>query len=699
MSLQNIAKAFSVVALWFGLATSGFADDLAKPADLRLVPFPKEVRCDTGVFKLNGPLRIEAPADQAPLLGGLLGAELQRAGLARPEVAPVAGNRQVLYLIVPKTQARPECSLRKEGTDEDYALRVTPDGVAIEGRAPAGLLHGVQTLVQLVRANRQENRLPCISISDWPSMRWRCFQNDMTRGPSATLPTLKDQIALGSLFKMNLFTYYMEHQFAFGKHAAIAPKDGSMTPEELRTLVEYARPLGLEIIGSQQSFGHMAAVLKLDHYAHLREGSSVLTPVKEETYQLLDELYADVCPLTPFSFFNVNCDETWDLGKGPSKELVAQIGIGKVYAQHMRRVHDLLAKKYNKRMMMWGDIILKHPDCLGEIPKDTIMLSWGYEGAASFEAKIIPFKEAGYEFFVCPGISDWNRILPDFQRAEINIRNYVRDGLKHGAIGMLNTEWKDNGENLNAVNWQGYAWGAECAWNGAATESADFNRRLGGVLFGEKGDHFGQAIGLLSQIPRLPWMEKVYGSGVLDIRLFWDKDLPLKKSPAALREQANQLLPPIRTAIGHLQACQAEAVANTQQLDALIFGARRIELLAQRWLDAAEIVELYNKASAGPLTEAEPLLKQAEDLLHRNGKAHAEMGRQFSALFLAENRPYALDWTTKRYAGRVAQYELLANRLAEIRQAAIAGKPLPTPESLGLALPLEKKDAEKKPAN
>ena len=69
--------------------------------------------------------------------------------------------------------------------------------------------------------------------------------------------------------------------------------------------------------------------------------------------------------------------------------------------------------------------------------------------------------------------------MPDFNTATTNIRNFVRDGAKHGAIGMLNTDWLDDGEGLKGQKWHGMAWGAECAWNASRTTSEEFNRRIG----------------------------------------------------------------------------------------------------------------------------------------------------------------------------------------------------------------------------
>jgi len=540
----------------------------------------------------------------------------------------------------------------------------------------------VQTLCQLIRANRRDGGLPCVTIRDWPSIRWRCFQDDLTRGPSSTLDTLKREVALGAGLKMNLFTYYMEYQYAFKKHPLIGPKDGSLTPEDLAALVGYAKPFHVDVMGNQQSFGHFGRILQHKEYASLRETPDILCPVNEESYRLLDDLYAEVCPIVPFEMFNVCCDETWGLGTGPSKALAEKIGVGGVYVRHIRRIHDLLRDKYQKRMMMWGDIILQHPDKLEQTPKDTVMLTWGYEPQDSFDNRITPFARSGYEFFVCPGISNWSRIMPDFGAATTNIRNFVRDGAKQGALGVLNTAWEDDGESLHGYNWHGHAWGAECAWNASTTTPDDFNRRIGAVLFGEQGDHFGRAIELLSQTHRLPEMQGMHNSR------FWQPDFPPPGDVATARASATKLLQLVRPAIEHLEACKRGATANADLLDCFLLGAKRMELIGQRMLDGLQVAEVYTEAHqlAGKDKEkALSLLAKAEKLVRTNRDAHEALGQEFSRLWLAESKPYALDWTMRRYADMVKRYDDLAGRLADARKKAEAGDPLPRPEELGLA--------------
>ena len=674
-------------ALLVAVGLTAFAQrgSAADPSALRLVPFPKQVRVGEGAFSLRRPLVLEVPAETAALLGKSIEAELRRAGLADSatlEVRAFDGPTNALRLSPKRGEGIPKFTFAENAQAEGYALEIRPDEVICGGVDSRGMFYGVQTLCQLIRANRVDDGLPCLSIRDWPSLRWRCFQDDMTRGPSSTLKTLKQHVDVGAGLKMNLFTYYMEYQYAFKKHPIIGPKDGSLVPDDLAALVAYAKPRQIDILGNQQSFGHLTHVLKHEKYAPLRETGYIICPVKEESYELLDDLYSEVCPLLPFEMFNVCCDETWGLGTGPSKALAEKIGVGGVYVQHIRRVHDLLKEKYQKRMMMWGDIILQHPDKLDQIPKDTVMLTWGYSPAASFEHQIVPFAKSGYEFFVCPGINNWSRILPDFGATTINIRHFVRDGAKHGAIGMLNTAWEDDGEALQGYKWHGYAWGAECAWNASTTTPEAFNRRIGAVLFGESGDHLGQAIELLAATHR------ARGMGGMSNRRFWQDDFLPKRSPKTIRAEATELLKVVRPAIEHLEACREEATVNAELLDAFLLGSRRMERIGQRMLDGLLAAASYSDAwQTDNQAKRLALLEEVEKLVDENRRAHAALGKEFERIWLSESKPFALDRTLDRYAALDKRLEALADRIIDARKQAAAGEPIPVPETLGLALP------------
>jgi hexosaminidase len=186
----------------------------AAPAP-RLIPFPKEIEPRPGAFALDRQLVLEAEPALAPLLARRIAEELALARLSPPPVRAALGGGRLVRLHAGKPGDPPRLSFRSGATEEDYVLRVEPDAIALGAPGDAGLFHGLETLCQLIRANREGNALPCLAIRDWPSIRWRAFQDDLTRGPSTRLEQLKGEVSLGAYFKLNVFTYYMEYQYAF----------------------------------------------------------------------------------------------------------------------------------------------------------------------------------------------------------------------------------------------------------------------------------------------------------------------------------------------------------------------------------------------------------------------------------------------------------------------------------------------------
>jgi hypothetical protein len=674
---------------------------LAAPIEvgaLRLVPFPKEITAAEGGFRLPAAaeaLTLTLPAGEgasaaAAALVAEIGAVCPGSQVTvRRDAAP---GPRLWFALARAAGGEPALPPPPDaGWGEGYALQVSTDRVVGTATALPGLANALRTLTQLVRANVHAGALPALAIRDWPSLRYRGYQDDMTRGPSSKPAFLEEEVDLGAALKMNLFTYYMEQQFAFAKHPIIGlPEDnGGLGPNELKALVAYAAARQIDILGCQQSFGHFWNILRHKDYENLRETPGILNPTNEATYQLLDDMYSEQTPLLPFPMFNVCCDETEGLGTGPSAKLAAEIGVGGVYARHLARLHQILKEKHGKRMMMWGDIILGHPDKLSQIPADTVVLTWGYGPRPSFIDQIEPFRKSGFEFFVCPGVNGWSRILPDFEAATTNIRNFLRDGTAQGALGTINTTWDDDGENLGGGHWHGFAWGAECAWNGGATTPEDFNRRVGAVCFGEPGDLFGQAVALLGRACNLPGLD-----GMMN-RRFWALDTAeCPVSEPVTRAQAAAILELVNPALMHLQALRTEARVNTHAAAVMWFGARRLQVIAERMTTILDVAQAAERAVRGDLSVAEARTQALQPLLALR-ETHANLRAFYEGLWQHENEPYALDNVLRRYDAALARYDAMSSRLEAVLAAleanAKAGQkgpltPLPSLAEVGLSL-------------
>jgi len=672
----NLSKFFFKVVLIS--LTLGFSSCKKGPSTIRLIPFPKEVMPSTGDFNVRGKIRIFVTDYKDDIFtAGQLQKEIKAiSGVELPVETGLKAPEDIPHCIILST-TKPEIVkvLLSRNTEdkEAYMLSIEPEQILIQSTGKPGLFYGVQTMRQIVRSELMRGRVPGMVIRDWPTLKWRGILDDVTRGPSPLLETLKREVRIASYAKLNFLTFNQEEQFAFKKHPdigqTIAPT-GLMTPEELKELNEYAKRYHVTVIAMENSFGHQNDILKLNKYKHLRENSDVLSPSLNETYSFLNDLYSSMIPYTDAPFFNVGCDEVEGLDntKGPAKKMVEKYGVGGTYARHLRRLHNLVKENYGKRIMMWGDIILNHPDKLDLIPKDVIMLTWGYEARESFYDQITPFSESGYDFFVCPGVSCWSRIPPDFGVANTNIRNFVRDGVERGAMGMMNTMWDDNGENLFNLNWHGIIWGAECAWTGSKTDIKDFNSRIGAVLFNERGRNFGDGIELLTEAvkgdlgatrkfwncramlngwnkPPYPVPEELYKEAREKIRSAQEaRRKDILKNPEKVRKTDKKILNLIERAIAHFRTTKKDGTVNTDIIDYFIFGAKRLEILANQELGFIQIERARSPEQKGNIS------KQIREKFVESKEGYKELWNR-------ESKPYGLSWVLNRYDGVLNYYD------------------------------------------
>jgi len=321
-------------------------------------------------------------------------------------------------------------------------------------------------------------RLPCLEIRDWPDFPRRGVMLDISRGRVPKLETLLELAEHLADFKINELQLYTEHTFAYRKYKSVWRDWGALTAAEVRKLDACCRELGIDLVPNQNSFGHLRYFLedpplnKLAEVGKPYEADSgdfirhptTLAPNHPGTLRFLRGLYDELLPNFSSRFFNVGCDETWDLGRGQSKNLCERMGKGRVYLNFLKQIHREVSKR-GKRMMFWGDIILRHPKLIRELPRDLIALNWGYEENHPFAKEAALFAKSKIPFYVCPGTSSWMSLLGKHDNAFANLRAAAQAGCKHGAIGYLITDWGDGGHPQPlAVSYAPFLLGAALCW-------------------------------------------------------------------------------------------------------------------------------------------------------------------------------------------------------------------------------------------
>ncbi|HEY0081731.1 MAG TPA: beta-N-acetylhexosaminidase, partial [Pyrinomonadaceae bacterium] len=633
---------------------------------IRLIPQPKQLKPTGEIFRLTRDVRLALAdarsADDRHAADDFINDVRETAGgLA----LSVGGRRARRTILVGALHLAPiEAALRRANVSappdlnaEGYVLSVSADEVVVAGKTAAGTFYALQTLKQLVTGDAPDAFIPGVRIIDYPTMRWRGLSDDISRGPVPTVEYIKRQLRTLAAFKMNMHSFYMEHTFASRSHPLIAPEGGSLTPAEIRELVAYARRYHIELVPEQQTFGHLHKALKFEKYNELAEVpyGDVLAPQQEGSIRLVADWYKELDELFPGKFFHIGADETFELGQGQSREQVKARGAGTVYFEYLRRVRELL-QPYNRRLMFWGDIALNHPELIGSIPKDLIVMNWYYDARADFTPRIKPFKDAGLEQFVCPGVSNWNQVFPNLDNAARNITGFVRDGQKAGALGMLNTSWDDDGETLFEMAWYGVVLGAAASWQEGQLDVARFERDFDWAFFRRDGDSFVRALRALGSVNTL------LGTNTTN-PLFWQEPFTnaLQERARALREKTRQMRLAVEGAEETFAREGATARRNRPMIASARFAAQRLGHMGRRM----QVVEQFSRDYWQAYLNLGDR-RQVNRLRRYHGAIYnslREMAEELAALkasyrqqWLAENRPYWLESVLARYDLAIATW-------------------------------------------
>lgn len=464
-----------LIALMGGIILLCLSIGRATSQNCGIIPTPKEITYTSGVFTWEKPALV---FDKNIANQDIIIAEYERLIGEKPDVLtakPTENFRRTITFHKSNShhginnKVNEDNPYKQNDEISAYSLDIKDMEISIVAVSDAGLFYGLQSLIQLYRFNYradfeewQNVKIPCMQISDYADYPYRGWMIDISRGPIPTMDYLKRQIRTMAEFKLNTLTLYTEHTFV-SKAFDYAPEDG-LTAEQIRELQDFAKDYYIEIIGNQQCFAHFEKILSNPKYEYLADSKYNLNPAIPETYDFLRTLLKEETEAYSSPLFNINCDETESLGTGKAAKYVNKIGSTEAYIRHIIKVHDMV-KSYGKRTMMWADIVLKEKEIQKRLPKDITMMVWSYVPSDSFDGMIRPIKEAGYNFWVVPGVSMWSTVFPSMSSYEKNIANFARDGHRFGAEGLLNTAWNDSGEaSLNSV-WHAMAWGAEMAWH------------------------------------------------------------------------------------------------------------------------------------------------------------------------------------------------------------------------------------------
>jgi hexosaminidase len=389
---------------------------------------------------------------------------------------------------------------------QGYTLDIRPGKLTVEYSSQQGLYYAIVTL-KVLKQN-YAGSIPCVYIEDFPDLNIRGLMLDISRDKVPTMETLKGIVQLLADLKYNHFELYVEgFSFAYPSFKNLwEGKETPVTGEEIKELDAFCKSRFIDLVPNQNLFGHMMSWLATDQFKELAECpkgfkmmglvsmKGTIDPSDPRSIELVKKMTDDLLPNFTSGYYNVNLDEPFELGKGKSKELVEKKGEGQVYLDYALKIHEI-ATSNKKKMLMWGDIVFKHPELIPLLPKDITLLDWGYESSYPYERHCKMLQAAGRNYMVCPGTNSWTSITGRTDNMIATIESATTNGFKYGATGMLNTDWGDLGHwQYLPVSYAGYTVGGALSWNSKSSKSLPLSAFLNNYVFKDKSAVMGDLV-------------------------------------------------------------------------------------------------------------------------------------------------------------------------------------------------------------
>lgn len=540
---------------------------------------------------------------------------------------------------------------------EGYFIEIDSQGILIYGFDQAGMLYAVQSMRQLVVG---ETKLPTMVILDYPSFSYRGIMDDISRGPLPHLAFMKEQVKRLSLLKINVLSFYIEHVIRTNAHPEYAP-EFALTLADIDELATYADSFNVKLMGSFQSLGHFKEILKHQRFTSLGASERMLKPGDLAAQSFLLENYEDLMTVFNHQMFNINADEAYDLERGPHlKRLSDSLGVGQIYIDH---VNPLLKYIMDKGMTpsMWGDMLLKHPEVISQLPEETVVFTWNYGALDDFGEFINPFAHRGTKFIVAPGIVNSYTLWPDLQEAEKNISVFAHQAWKNKALGVLTTTWDDGGRHFFATDWWGVLVASEHSWNPERLTNQGLSDTYYEKFYAGEGNLYSRFLEQLYDLQLISRLSRLDAS-LVELQFSADPEIESYIDTSAFSVMLHQLQEIISTTTQLRDQKQtATPFFSRKDFDYWIFKFEELQYSILSQIALLRMTDLQTSRDSSLASDSIRLLSDQQELFWK------KLLIQFEGLWLAENNRNWFDNARRPLLDKIQFWSEMSDRARSLQ--------------------------------
>jgi len=392
------------------LLSSILANAQIKTDALNLMPWPQKINLSNGNFALNNNFKVNITGNPNPRIFARATQFLRRldgrTGLFIEQGFIIGLNE------VSNAQLQINCIQNGKigiNQDESYTLEIKSDKIQINATTDLGAMHALETLLQLLQNNSNSYYFPTATISDFPRFTWRGLMIDVARH-FQSVDVIKRNLDAMAAMKMNVFHWHLTDdqgwRIEIKKHPKLTQvaSDGDYySQDQIKDIVKYADERGILVVPEIDVPGHASAILtaypevgskvvnlnmgsnekeqkytQIQSYS-LERNSGIFTPTLDptnpKTYQLLSEIFDEVCPLFSGNYFHIGGDENEGKDWDSNPKIQEFMKKNKLETNHELQTYFTMQlipmlKKHHKVLMGWEEIMTKN------MSKEAIIHSW-----------------------------------------------------------------------------------------------------------------------------------------------------------------------------------------------------------------------------------------------------------------------------------------------------------------------------------
>ncbi len=478
---------------------------------------------------------------------------------------------------------------------------------------------------------------------------------DCSRNAVMTVNHFKKWLRRLALFGYNMAMLYTEDTYELPGEDYFGYMRGRYTADELMQIDDYAAKLGIEMIGCIQTLGHLAQILRWNHYSDIRDTQAVMLTSEEKTYDLIDKMLNFFSSVFRSRRIHIGMDEAHDLGRGRFMDLNGSKRGFDIFNKHLAKVVEKCGKR-GLCPMIWSDMYFRMgsksqgyydkkcvipEDVKEKIPEQVQLVYWDYSehSEAFFRDWIGRHRDLGYEPVMGSGIYTWSRLWYHHKKTKMSVTPCINACLKENLNELFFTMWGDDGAYCDFDSaFAGLCYVAERCYNNCEPDDDVLEKRFNAICSGSYKAHL-----LASEMQdnvnasSLLWDDPLLG-------IFWRNEAKKEK------KYWNGILSQYSKLEKSLNRFEAGKAGDIKHAVAIVKALKK-KMALRIALDDA-----YAKSSGSGLNKV-------RNMIPGTIQAFECLSESFRNEWYKKNKPFGFEVIQMRLAGQISRYKELDKRL------------------------------------